>query len=99
MQRNSSASAILSIADNRIDKDPPHPPLERSLVTETSDLQKDRNEAVVQQILCDLPIAHIAETHAIHLRRVFLIQLLLCSRVILTTAFYQLFFGHLLTGL
>ena len=40
------------------------------------------DKAVVQQILSDLAMAHIAETHAVHLRSVFFIQLLLRPRLL-----------------
>ena len=52
------------------------------------------DKAVVQQILSDLAMAHIAETHAVHLRSVFFIQLLLRRPVIPTATPYQFFFRH-----
>ena len=68
---------LAQIPQGRIDENPSDPSFQRSLAPEIPDFGENGDKAVVQQILSDLAMAHIAETHAVHLRSVFFIQLLL----------------------
>ena len=85
---------LTQVSQGRIDENPPDPSLQRSLAPEIPYLGENGDKTVVQQILSDLTMAHIAKTHAVHLRSVFLIQLLLRRPVIPTATPYQFFFRH-----
>ena len=85
---------LAQIPQGRIDENPSDPSVQRSLAPEIPDFGENGDKAVVQQILSDLAMARIAETHAVHLRSVFFIQLLLRRPVIPTATPYQFFFRH-----
>ena len=49
------------VGDGRIDHNPPHPPLEREILSVTLDVLEDLDEAVLQDILSVLPAVGMAQ--------------------------------------